>query len=146
MWFRILINIFVILKVYDDKTSRAFWAVYFLLSILIIFVGYLFLLDLLWYKEVDDLLLFSLILNKILKKVKKQTGYKVGDKEIQIVCYVENHLLITEHETINVNKPVQYYIQTPYPTNTKNIGKQRNEVFEKNIRSVSTISWEMWKY
>lgn len=43
-------------------------------------------------------LLFNIILDEIIKQVKTRRGYRMGNKEIQILCYADDTILIAENE------------------------------------------------
>ena len=42
--------------------------------------------------------LFSLIMDELISHVKEMKGYNVGEKDINIVCYADDAVLITESE------------------------------------------------
>jgi hypothetical protein len=43
-------------------------------------------------------LLFSLVMNKIIKDVRYKEGYKIGDKELNVTCYADDAVLIADSE------------------------------------------------
>ena len=43
-------------------------------------------------------LLFNIIMDEIIKQVRKHKGYKMGDREIKILCYADDAVLIAEDE------------------------------------------------
>ena len=40
--------------------------------------------------------LFNLIIDKIIAKLPRELGYKIGNKSIQIICYADNTVLIAD--------------------------------------------------
>lgn len=45
-----------------------------------------------------SLYLFYIIMNEIIKKVKQKGGYRVGNKELKIICYADNAIIVAEDE------------------------------------------------
>ena len=41
-------------------------------------------------------LLFNTVMDEIIKQVRKLKGYKMGNKEIKILCYVDDAVLVAE--------------------------------------------------
>ena len=43
-------------------------------------------------------MLFNIIMNEIIKKVRLSNGYHLGDTEIKILCYADDAVIIAEDE------------------------------------------------
>ena len=56
-------------------------------------------------------LLFNIVMDEIIKKVRKLKGYRMGDREIKILCYADDAVLIGESED-DVQKLLQVFNRT----------------------------------
>lgn len=43
-------------------------------------------------------LIFKLIMDEIISKVEKRRGYKMGEQEIQIICYTDDTIIMKNNE------------------------------------------------
>lgn len=47
-------------------------------------------------------LLFNVVMDKIIKQIRKLKRYKMGYEDIRILCYLDDAVLITENENTSL--------------------------------------------